>query len=173
MTAQILVVLHHESRPLKKNCFGTPFCFNFFLPNTFSQLTLQVFFFTFICVRNRARSVSFSDGGFCGRDIIQRSNVSFILALETNRSNSWRRSASTYPVSWECVFFFSFFLSFFLSLFLSFFLSVFFFSFLLITFFHLFAQRRRNCRKKWRKRAVPFTRFLDYRLMFDFDRGVN
>ena len=172
MTAQILVVLHHESRPLKKNCFGTPFCFNFFLPNTFSQLTLQVFFFTFICVRNRARSVSFSDGGFCGRDIIQRSNVSFILALETNRSNSWRRSASTYPVSWECVFFsLSFFLSFSLSFFLSF--CLFFFSFLLITFFHLFAQRRRNCRKKWRKRAVPFTRFLDYRLMFDSDRGVN
>ena len=164
MTAEILVVLHHESRPLKKNCFGTPFCFNFFLPNTFSQLTLQVFFFTFICIRNRARSVSFSDGGFCDRDIIQRSNVSFILALETNRSNSWRRSASTYPVSWECVFFsLSFFLSF----------CLFFFSFLLITFFHLFAQRRRNCRKKWRKRAVPFTRFLDYRLMFDFDRGVN
>ena len=162
MTAQILVVLHHESRPLKKNCFGTPFCFNFFLPNTFSRLTLQVFFFTFICIRNRARSVSFSDGGFCGRDIIQRSNVSFILALETNRSNSWRRSASTYPASWECVFFS-----------LSFFLSSFFFSFLLITFFHFFAQRRRNCRKKRRKRAVPFTRFLDYRLMFDFDRGVN
>ena len=165
MTAEILLVLHHESRPLKKNCFGTPFCFNFFLPNTFSQLTLQVFFFTFICVRNRARSVSFSDGGFCGRDIIQRSNVSFILALETNRSNSWRRSASTYPVSWECVFFFS--LSFFLSVFF------FFFSFLLITFFHFFAQRPRNCRKKQRKRAVPFTRFLHYRLMFDSDRGVN
>ena len=88
MTAQILVVLHHESQPLKKNYFGTPFCLNFFLPNTFARLTLQVFFFTFICIRNRARSVSFSDGGFCDRDIIQRSNVSFILALETNRSNS-------------------------------------------------------------------------------------
>ena len=160
MTAEILLVLHHESRPLKKNCFGTPFCFNFFLPNTFSQLTLQVFFFTFICVRNRARSVSFSDGGFCGRDIIRRSNVSFILALETNRSNR-RRTASTHPVNWGCEFF----------LFLSFFLP--FFSFLLITFFHFFAQRRGNCPKKRRGRAVPFTQFLDYRLMFDSDRVVN
>ena len=111
MTAHILLVLHHESRPLKKNCFGTPFCFNFFLPNTFARLTLQVFFFTFICIRNRARIVSFSDGGFCDRDIIQRSNVSFILALETNRSNSWWGSTSTYPVNWECVL--SFFLPFF------------------------------------------------------------
>ena len=142
MTAQILVVLHHESRPLKKNCFGTPFCFNFFLPNTFSQLTLQVFFFTFICVRNRARSVSFSDGGFCGRDIIQRSNVSFILALETNRSNSWRRSASTYPVSWECVFFS-----------LSFFLSVFFFFLLTDNIFSSFCAKTQKLPKEVEKES--------------------
>ena len=114
MTAQILLVLHHESRPLKKNCFGTPFSLYVFLPNTFARLTLQVFVFTFICNRNRARSVSFSDGGFCGRDIIQRSNVSFILALETNRSNR-RRTASTHPVNWGCEFFL--FLSFFLPFF--------------------------------------------------------
>ena len=142
MTAQILVVLHHESRPLKKNCFGTPFCFNFFLPNTFARLTLQVFFFTFICIRNRARSVSFSDGGFCDRDIIQRSNVSFILALETNRSNSWRRSTSTYPVNWECVFSSAFFLSVF-----------FFFSFLLITFFSFFCAKTQKLPKEAEKES--------------------
>ena len=112
MTAQILVVLHHESRALRKNVLELPSALIFFLPNTFARLTLQVFFFTFICIRNRARSVSFPDGGFCDRDIIQRSNVSFILALETNRSNSWRRSTITYPVSWECVFSSAFFLSF-------------------------------------------------------------
>ena len=36
------------------------------------------------------RIISFSDGGFRDRDTpnIQRSNVSFILPLEANRSNS-------------------------------------------------------------------------------------
>ena len=142
MTAQILLVLHHESRPLKKNCFGTPFCLYVFLPNTFARLTLQVFVFTFICIRNRARSVSFSDGGFCGRDIIQRSNVSFILALETNRSNSWRRSASTYPVKWECVFFS-----------LSFFLSSFFFFLLTDNIFSFFCAKTQKLPKEAEKES--------------------
>ena len=142
MTAEILLVLNHESRPLKKNCFGTPFCLYVFLPNTFARLTLQVFVFTFICIRNRARSVSFSDGGFCGRDIIQRSNVSFILALETNRSNR-RRTASTHPVNWGREFF----------LFLSFFLPFFFL--LTDNIFSFFCAKTRKLPKEAERESSP------------------
>ena len=142
MTAEILLVLHHESRPLKKNCFGTPFCLYVFLPNTFARLTLHVFVFTFICIRNCARSVSFSDGRFCGRDIIQRSNVSFILALETNRSNR-RRTASTHPVNWGCEFF----------LFLSFFLPFFFL--LTDNIFSFFCAKTRKLPKEAERESSP------------------
>ena len=58
-------ILQHESRPLKKRCFGRsrslPSINYFFLQKMFARLTLQ-FPFTYICICNRVRSVSFSDG---------------------------------------------------------------------------------------------------------------
>ena len=69
----------------------------------FARLTLQ-FPSTYICICNRVRSVSFSDGEFRDRDMIFRDETDLVFcflsclvkfpALEANR---WQRRASSNP----------------------------------------------------------------------------
>ena len=75
-------ILQHQSRPLKKRCCGRsrslPSINYFFLQKMFARLTLQ-FPFTYICIGNRVRSVSFSDGGLRDRDIIFRKQILYFF----------------------------------------------------------------------------------------------
>ena len=91
----------------------TPFyLINFFLQKMFARLTLQ-FPFTNICICNRVRTVSFSDGGLRDRDIYSemKTNLVFcflscLVKFPAREANSWRRSPSSNPGSWVCLFFF-------------------------------------------------------------------
>ena len=87
-----------------------PFYFNF-SAKMFARLTLQ-FLFTYICICNRVRSVSFSNGGLRDRDIIFRDETdlvfcffSCLVKFPARKANSWRRGASPNPGNWACVFF--------------------------------------------------------------------
>ena len=57
-----------------------PFHFNFFLQKMFARLTLQ-FPSTYICICNRVRSVSFSDGEFRDRDMIFRDETDLVFCF--------------------------------------------------------------------------------------------
>ena len=65
--------------------------------------------FTYICIWNHARSVSFSDGGVRDRDIIFRDQMDVVCCFLGCEANSWRRRASSNPGDKVCVSFFSFF----------------------------------------------------------------
>ena len=65
--------------------------------------------FTYICIWNHARSVSFSDGGLRDRDIIFRDQMDVVCCFLGCEANSWRRRASSNPGDKVCVSFFSFF----------------------------------------------------------------
>ena len=171
-------ILHHKSLPLRR--FGgspAPFYFNFFSAKDICTINFN--FFTFIYIWNHVRSVSFSDGGSRDRDIIFRDRRYLVFRFlgcvvkfqARDANNSWRRSTSSNPCKWVCVLF----------LFHSF--LFFFFSFLILAFFHDQthtgtdttkggAERRGKVeRRHWR--AVRFTRFVDYRLMFDSGRSFS
>ena len=82
-----------------------------FSAKMFARLTLQ-FLFTYICICNRVRSVSFSNGGLRDRDIIFRDETdlvfcffSCLVKFPAREANSWRRRASPNPGNWVCVFF--------------------------------------------------------------------
>ena len=82
-----------------------------FSAKMFARLTLQ-FLFTYICICNRVRSVSFSNGGLRDRDIIFRDETdlvfcffSCLVKFPARKANSWRRRASPNPGNWACVFF--------------------------------------------------------------------
>ena len=69
----------------------------------FARLTLQ-FPSTYICICNRVRSVSFSDGEFRDRDIIFRDEtdlvfcfLSCLVKFPALEANSWQRRASSNP----------------------------------------------------------------------------
>ena len=75
----------------------------------FARLTLQ-FPFTNICICNRVRTFSFSDGGLRDRDIIRdrdiysemKTNLVFcflscLVKFPAHEANSWRRSPSSNP----------------------------------------------------------------------------
>ena len=86
-----------------------PFHFNFFLQKMFARLTLQ-FPSTYICICNRVRSVSFSDGEFRDRDIIFRDEtdlvfcfLSCLVKFPALEANSWQRRASLNPGNWVCL----------------------------------------------------------------------
>ena len=73
----------------------------FFLQKMFARLTLQ-FPFTYICICNRVRSVSFSDGGLRDRDIMKKTDFVFcflscLVKFPTREANSCRRRASSNP----------------------------------------------------------------------------
>ena len=179
-------ILHHGNRKWNKIGNGrkdrlegyAPFCFNFFFLQTiFAQLT--PLFYLYLHLKPILRSVSFSDTGSLDRDIIFRDRtyrvfcfLGWVVKFRAREANSRWRSASSNPdLAIEFVYFFSFFL----------FFS--FFSFLLLAFFHDQthtgthtikggAQRRGKVeRRHWR--AVRFTRFVDYRLMFDSGRSFS
>ena len=87
-----------------------------FSAKMFARLTLR-FLFTFICICNRVRSVSFSNSGLRERDIIFRDETdlvhvfcffSCLVKFPAREANSWRRRASPNPAI-ECVSFFLFF----------------------------------------------------------------
>ena len=74
-----------------------------FSAKMFARLTLQ-FLFTYICICNRVRSVSFSNGGLRDRDIIFRDETdlvfcffSCLVKFPAREANSWRRRASPNP----------------------------------------------------------------------------
>ena len=84
-----------------------------FSAKMFARLTLQ-FLFTYICICNRVRSVSFSNGGLCDHDIIFRDETdlahvfcffSCLVKFPARKANSWRRRANPNPSNWVCVFF--------------------------------------------------------------------
>ena len=141
-----------------------------FSAKMFARLTLQ-FLFTYICICSRVRSVSFSNGGLRDRDIIFRDETdlahvfcffSCLVKFPAREANSWRRRASPNPGNWVCLFFF------------------FFFSHpTAFAFFHnqpytLTETRKvpRHAQRPKGDRAVRFTRFLDYRLLFYLGRSL-
>ena len=140
-----------------------------FSAKMFARLTLQ-FLFTYICICNRVRSVSFSNGGLRDRDIIFRDETdlvfcffSCLVKFPAREANSWRRRASPNSGIWVCAFFF--FVS--PATALAFFLNQ----------THTLTKQGR-CEDTWkgRKETVQFycfTRFLDYRLMFDSGRSFS
>ena len=76
-----------------------------FSAKMFARLTLQ-FLFTYICICNRVRSVSFSNSGLRDRDIIFRDETdlvhvfcffSCLVKFPVREANSWRRRASPNP----------------------------------------------------------------------------
>ena len=86
-----------------------PFYVNFFLRKMFARLTLQ-FPSTYICICNRVRSVSFSDGEFRDRDMIFRDEtdlvfcfLSCLVKFPALEANSWQRRVSSNPGN--CVFY--------------------------------------------------------------------
>ena len=81
----------------------------FFLQKMFARLTLQ-FPCTYICICNRVRSVSFSDGEFHDHDIIFRDEtdlvfcfLSCLVKFPALEANSWQRRASLNPGNWVCL----------------------------------------------------------------------
>ena len=152
----------------RKGCSGRSrsLLLQFFLQKMFARLTLQ-FPSAYICICNNVRSVSFSNGGLSDRDIIFRDETDLVFcflscwvkfpALE---ANSWRRRASWNPGNWVCVFFS-------LPPFLAFFSR---------SNAHTHTNKegaKTRGKAERRQRAVRFTRFLDYRLMFDSGRSFS
>ena len=154
-----------------------PFCFNFFFLQTiFAQLT--PLFYLYLHLKPILRSVSFSDTGSLDRDIIFRDRtyrvfcfLGWVVKFRAREANSRWRSASSNPdLAIEFVFFFTFLLSFFSFLFF-------------LPSFRIFhdqthtlsikgsATRREKAER--RQRAIRFTRFVDYRLMFDSGRSFS
>ena len=143
--------------------------FLLFSAKMFARLTLQ-FLFTYICICNRVRSVSFSNGGLRDRDIIFRDETdlvfcffSCLVKFPAREANSWRRRASPNPGNWVCVFF-------------SFFSPSYRFSIFSRSNAHTHTNKegaKTRGKAERRQRAVRFTRFLDYRLMFDSGRSFS
>ena len=84
-----------------------------FSAKMFARLTLQ-FLFTYICICNRVRGVSFSNGGLRDCDIIFRDETdlahvfcffSCLVKFPAREANNWRRRASPNPGNWVCVLF--------------------------------------------------------------------
>ena len=135
----------------------------------FAQLSLQ-FLFTYVFICNRVRNVSFSNGGLRDCDIIFSNEtdiahvfcfLSCLVKFPAREANSWRRRASPNPGNWVCVFF-----------------SFFPHPTALAFFSHAHTHTNKEGAKtrgkaERRQRAVRFTRFLDYRLMFDSGRSFS
>ena len=139
-----------------------------FSAKMFARLTLQFLFtYTFIC--NRVRIVSFSNGGLRDRDIIFRDETdlvfcffSCLVKFPAREANSWRRRASPNPGNWVCVLFF--------------FSPSYSFSIFSRSNAHTHTNKegaKTHGKAERRQRAVRFTRFLDYRLMFDSGRSFS
>ena len=135
----------------------------------FARLTLQ-FPFTYICICNRVRTVSFSDGGLRDRDIYSemKTNLVFcflscLVKFPAHEANSWRRRASSNSGNWVYVFF-------------PFFSPSCRFSIFSRSNAHTHTNKegaKTRGKAERRQRAVRFTRFLDYRLMFDSGRSFS
>ena len=158
-------ILHHKSLPLR--CFeGSPgpFYFNFFSAKDICTINFT-FFYLYSHLKPREKCFFISDGGSRDRDMIFRDRrylvfcfLGCVVKFQAREAynNSWRRSTSSNPCNWVCGFFFPF---------------------LLLAFFHDQTHtgtdttkggaegRGKVERRHWR--AVHFTRFVDYRLMFD------
>ena len=162
-------------------------CFLFFIVICFvTYWLIYLFIYFLLCINvvnllstikknvwNHVRSVYFSDGGSRDRDIIfiDRRYLVFcflgcVVKFQAREANSRRRGTSSNPCNWVCVLFL--------------FLSFRFFFFFLPTFSIFFQEQthtgahtikggaERRGTAEWRHwRAVCFTRFVDYRLMFD------
>ena len=156
-------ILQHESRLLKKRCFGRSrsLLLNyFFLQKMFARLTLQSPF-TYICICNRVRSVSFF------RLWVQRwKRILYFVSLAAWLSFQHAKLTAggegrVRILEIECVSFFLFFLP----------------SYRFRIFSRSNAHTHTNKegaktrgKAERRQKAIRFTRFLDYRLMFDSGR---
>ena len=157
-------ILQHESRPLKKRCFGRSrsLLFNKYFLQMFALLTLQSPF-THICICNHLSGVSFQK---VSRVIVtQYSEVkmdlvfcflSCLVKFPVHEANSWWRRESSNPGNWVCVFFSFFALP------------------TVLAFFHdqthtLTQTRRCEDTRKGRKgtESSSLHSSLDYRWMFD------
>ena len=166
-------IQHHESRPLKKRCFErSRSLLLWFFPAKDICTTNFTFTFTFIYIWNHVRSVSFSDGGSHDRDIIFRDRRYLGLNLfpwlfwwsfRHAKLTAGGEARDRIPaIEFVCFFFFSF---------------------LLLAFLHdqthILTQtrdvraKRRGKVERRHCRAVRFTRFVDYRLMFDSWRSIR
>ena len=155
-------ILHHESRPLKRRCFGCSLSLLnlFFSAKDVCTINLTVSFYLYF-IWNRVRSVSFSDGGLRDLDIIFRYENDLVLCflgcvvkLPAREANSWRRKVSSNRGNWVFV--------------------VCFLSYRIIIFSRSNAHPHTNKedaktrgKAERRQKAVRVTRFQDYRLMFD------
>ena len=134
----------------------------------FTRLTLQ-FPFTYICICNRVRTVSFSDG-VRDRDIYSEMKTNLVFCFlscpvkfPAREANSWRRRASSNSGNWVCLFSFLFPPSCRFSIFLR-------------SNAHTHTNKegaKRRVKAERRQRVVRFTRFLDYRLMFNSGRSFS
>ena len=141
--------------------------FYFFSAKMFARLTLQ-FLFTYICICNRVRSVSLSSLGLRDRDIIFRDEtdlvfsivslaawLSFRYAKLTAGGEGWVRILAIECVGFSPSYRFSIFSR-------------------SNAHTHTNKEGAKTRRKaERRQRAVRFTRFLDYRLMFDSGRSFS
>ena len=104
------------------------------------------------------------------RDIIFRDETDLVfcflgcvVTFPAREANSWRRRASSNPGNWVCVFF-------------SFFSPSYRFSIFSRSNAHTHTNKegaKTRGKAERRQRAVRFTRFLDYRLMFDSGRSFS
>ena len=130
----------------------------------FARLTLQ-FLFTYICICNGVRSVSFSNGGLRDCDIIFRDEMDLVHVLLSFRHAKLTAGGEgrVRSLAIECVFFF-------------FFSPSYSFSILSQSNAHTHTNKegaKTRGKAERRQRAVRFTRFLDYRLMFDSGRTFS
>ena len=143
-------ILHHKSLPLR--CFEgspAPFCFNFFSAKDICTINFTFFLPLFTFETKWEVFFFISDCGSRDRDIIFRDRRYLVFcflgcvvkfqAREAN--NSWRRSTSSNPCNWVCVFF----------LFLSF-LFFFFPSYFSRSNAHRHSHNQRRCRETWKGR---------------------
>ena len=142
----------------------TPFYFNFFCKNV-CTINFTVSFYLYLYLQRREKCFFFKRWVTWLWHNIQRWNGSStcIVKFPARQANSWRRRASPNPGNWVCVFFF-------------FFSPSYSFSILSQSNAHTHTNKegaKTRGKAERRQRAVRFTRFLDYRLMFDSGRSFS
>ena len=127
----------------------------------FARLTLQ-FPSTYICICNRVRSVSFSDGGLRDRDIIFRDETALVFCFPHSKLTAGREGRLRI-LAIECVFFLFYF-----------YFPSYRFSIFSRSNAHTHTNKegaKTRGKAERRQRAVRFTRFLDK--MFHSERSFR
>ena len=159
----VALLLHHESRPLKKRCFGrsrslpSPFYFNCFSAKVICTINLTVSFYLYLYLKPLEKCFLLRRWVTWSWHNIQRWKGSCILFpwLRTKLAAGGERRVGILAI--EFLFFFPFFPSFRLSI-------------CSRSNAHTHTNKegaKTRGKAERRQRAVRFTRFLDYRLKFD------